>query len=97
MPIHMACELSSVVAVALARSVPDIRLPLLVALVSHALVRLCSLVEFIPNALAFERAEPLSVSGYDARRWMRRSRTRPPLDLVTASACLAAMTQVAGV
>ena len=67
---------------------PGIRTWLLVALASHAAMRIWSAFDFIPKALAFERAEAVSESA--ARAWTRRSLWRLPLDLVTCGAMLAA-------
>ena len=66
----------------------SVRTWLLVALASHAAMRIWSAIDFIPRALAFEKAE--SVVERDARRWTRRSMLRLPLDLVSCSATLAA-------
>jgi hypothetical protein len=68
---------------------------LLVALASHLAMRLWSAFDFIPKALAFERAEPASIAASEARRWCRRSRGRLPLDLVTCGAILAALVAAA--
>ena len=68
---------------------------LLVALASHAIMRLWSALDFIPKALAFERAEPGTVSEAAARAWTRRSRLRLPLDLVTCGAMLWALVAAA--
>jgi hypothetical protein len=65
----------------------DVRTWLLVAFASHAVMRIWSAFDFIPKALAFERAEAISESA--ARAWTRRS-WRLPLDLVTCGAMLAA-------
>src|SRR5215813_12362214 len=40
---------------------PAVRSPLLVSLTSHVVMRLWSAVDFIPKALAFERADPAAV------------------------------------
>jgi hypothetical protein len=87
----VAFEASLLLALALAWGDPDQRGPLLVALTSHGAMRLWSFLDFIPKALAFERAEPWSVSGSDALRWVRRSMTRLLLDLVTVAGCLTAL------
>jgi hypothetical protein len=68
---------------------------LLVALASHVVMRLWSAFDFIPKALAFERADPSSVTEAAARRWSRRSRWRLPLDLVTCGAMLTALVAAA--
>jgi hypothetical protein len=63
---------------------------LLVALISHAVMRAWSLVDFVPNALAFERADLATILESAARSWTRRSFWRLPLDIVTCAAMLAA-------
>ena len=73
------------------------RTPLLVALGSHAIMRIWSAFDFIPKALAFERADPASISESAARRWSRRSLGRLPLDLVTSGAMLTALIAAARV
>jgi hypothetical protein len=71
-------------------SQPGIRFWLLVGLASHAIMRIWSAFDFIPKALAFERADPASMDAAAARRWTRRTMLRLPLDLMTAFAMLAA-------
>lgn len=93
---HVAFEAALLAALVLAWGDPALRGPLLVALGSHAAMRLWSFLDFIPKALAFERAEPWSVSGPDALRWVQRSAARLPLDLVTVAACLTALVRAAG-
>ncbi len=90
-PAHVAFELALVAALILAWLRPDVRLCLLLALASHALMRLWSAFDFMPKALAFERAEAAAISENAARRWARRSLARLPLDLVTCGAALAAL------
>jgi len=68
---------------------PQVRSWLLIGFGSHILMRLWSAVDFIPKALAFERAE--SVDEQAARAWSRRSKLRFPLDLVTCGSFLAAL------
>ncbi len=67
------------------------RAALLVALVSHAAMRMWSLVDFVPKALAFEKADPARVDEAAAVRWTRRSLLRLPLDVLTCAAMLAAL------
>jgi hypothetical protein len=87
-PAHTAFELLLIAALILGWSQPVLRTPLLVALASHATMRIWSAFDFIPKALAFERADPASISEASARRWTRRSRIRFALDLVTCAALL---------
>lgn len=89
-PAHAAFELVLIAALILAWSVTDVRFWLFVALVSHAAMRLWSAFDFIPKAVAFEKAEPGPESEEAARRWTRRSLLRLPLDIVTCVAMLAA-------
>jgi len=87
-PAHTAFELTLITALILTWSRPDVRVPLLAALASHGTMRLWSAVDFIPKALAFERADPATINERAARRWSRRSLGRFPLDLVTCTALL---------
>src|SRR5262245_2380823 len=90
-PAHTVFELSLIASLIAAWAYPAIRTPLLVALTSHAVMRLWSAVDFIPKALAFERADPSTITEVDARRWSRRSKGRLPLDIVTCSALFVAL------
>jgi hypothetical protein len=89
-PAHTAFELVLIAALVSAWTLPEARFWLLVALISHAAMRIWSFVDFVPKALAFERAEPAAVDEAAARAWARRSLLRLPLDLVTCFATLAA-------
>ena len=73
---------------------PQARSWLLIALGSHAVMRIWSAFDFIPKALAFERAEPGTIDERAARSWTRRSLLRLPLDCVTCVAMLAALVEV---
>ena len=73
----------------------SVRAWLWVACASHVVMRVWSAVDFIPKALAFERAEPGTIDERAARRWARRSRGRLALDLVTCVAMLAAFAAAA--
>jgi hypothetical protein len=94
-PLHTAFELSLIGALIAAWDAPDVRTPLLVALASHGTMRLWSAFDFIPKALAFERADPTTIDTAAARRWTRRSMARVPLDLVTCGAMLTALMSLA--
>jgi hypothetical protein len=89
-PAHVAFELCLILSLVLAWPAPGVRQCLLVALASHAVMRLWSAFDFIPKALAFEKADPASITEDAARRWVRRSVLRLPLDLVTCAAMLMA-------
>lgn len=82
-PAHSVFEALLIVALIVAWDRADVRLALLVALVSHAVMRVWSLLDFVPKAVAFERADPAAVDEAAAVRWTRRSLLRLPLDLVT--------------
>src|SRR5918999_223351 len=87
-PAHVAFELALIASLLAAWSRPEVRTWLLVAFASHAVMRIWSAFDFIPKALAFERA--VAISEGAARAWTRRSLWRLPLDLVTCGAMLAA-------
>ncbi len=90
-PVHAAFELSLIAALFQAWSLADVRVWLWVALISHAVMRLWSAFDFIPKALAFERADASTITESAARAWTRRSVFRFPLDLVTSGAMIAAL------
>lgn len=92
LPAHIAFELFLIAALALSWSQPAVWTPLAVAFVSHAAMRIWSAFDFIPKALAFEKAA--SVDADAARRWTHRSLLRFPLDLVTCGASLIAFVAV---
>ena len=94
-PAHVAFELALIAALAVTWSLADVRFWLLTALASHAAMRIWSAFDFIPKALAFERADAALLSEADARAWTRRSRLRLPLDLITCGAMLMAVARAA--
>jgi hypothetical protein len=94
-PAHTAFELSLIVSLIAAWSERSVRTPLLVALASHVLMRLWSAVDFIPKALAFERADPATIGPDAARRWTPPQPGRLPLDLITCGTTLAALVAAA--
>jgi hypothetical protein len=94
-PAHITFELFLIGSLVCAWREPGIRAALLVALASHGVMRLWSAFDFIPRALAFERADPASVDARAARRWSRRSLGRLPLELVTCGAMVTALVAAA--
>lgn len=88
-PAHTAFEILVVALLIAGWSHPAVRFWLLFALASHAAMRIWSAFDFIPKALAFERADPAAITVTAARAWTRRSLLRLPLDLLTCSAMLA--------
>lgn len=95
MPVHTAFELSVICALIAAWSAPAVRSRLWVALISHAIARIWSFLDFIPKALAFERAEPGSITEVSARKWTHRSIFRLPLELLACGATMAAFARLA--
>jgi hypothetical protein len=94
-PAHVVFELSLVASLVAMWNSSAARTPLLVALTTHAAMRIWSAFDFIPRALAFETADPTTIDVLSARRWSRRSLGRLPLDLVTCGAMMAAVLAVA--
>lgn len=81
LPLHTLFEITLIVCLVQAWSFPNVRFWLLMALASHTTARIWSAVDFIPKALAFERAP--TVDETSARRWTMRSRFRIPIALLT--------------
>lgn len=94
-PAHVAFELTLLSSLATLWSTAA-RVPLLVALGTHATMRLWSAFDFIPKALAFERADPSAIDAALARRWSRRSLGRLPLDVATCAAMMTALVRLVG-
>jgi hypothetical protein len=94
-PAHVAFELALISSLVIAWSRPEVRTWLLIALASHAVMRIWSAFDFIPKALAFERTDASKISERAARSWTRRSLWRLPLDLVTCGAMLTAFAAAA--
>jgi hypothetical protein len=90
-PTHIVFEVLLIVTLVLAWADAAARGALLVALGSHAVMRVWSLADFVPKAVAFERADPATVDEAAAVRWTRRSLLRLPLDLITCGAMLMAL------
>ena len=94
-PAHTLFELLLIASLVTTWGAPAVRTALLVAMVSHVVMRLWSAFDFIPKALAFERADPAAFDVAAAIRWRRRSLGRLPLDLVTCGAMLVALVNAA--
>jgi hypothetical protein len=94
-PAHTVFEVLLVVTVIVAWGNGAVRAALLIALVSHVVMRVWSLVDFVPKAVAFERADPATVDEAAAIRWTRRSLARLPLDVISCVAMLAALVAAA--
>jgi hypothetical protein len=90
-PVHTVFEVLLIVTLVAAWGDAAVRSALVVALVSHAAMRVWSLVDFVPKAVAFEKADPATVDEASAVRWTRRSVMRLPLDVITCVAMLVAL------
>ena len=90
-PMHSAVEVTLVAAVVVTWGHADVRTAVLVALASHVVMRVWSLIDFVPKAVAFEKADPAVIERAAAVRWTRRSLLRLPLDVVTCVAALVAL------
>jgi hypothetical protein len=90
-PAHALFEVLLVVALIAAWHDADVRVALLVALVSHAVMRVWSLLDVVPRAVEFEKADPADVDEAAAMAWTRRGLLRLPLDLITCVALLVAL------
>jgi hypothetical protein len=94
-PAHTAFELTLIASLVALWNSPSVRAPLLLALATHATMRVWSAFDFIPKALAFEKADPTTIDARVARRWSRRSLGRLPLDLLTCGAMIVALVSAA--
>lgn len=94
-PAHVAFELLLIASLVVFWSQPQVRNALLVAFASHAAMRIWSAFDFIPKALAFERADPATLTQDEGRRWTRRSWLRLPLDVITCGAMMTAFAAAA--
>ncbi len=91
LPVHTLFEVLLVVTLVLTWGDATVGTALLVALLSHAVMRIWSAFDLLPKAAAFERKDPADVDEAAAVRWTRRSLLRLPLSLVTCGAMLAAL------
>jgi hypothetical protein len=90
-PVHSVFEVTLIAAVVVTWGHSDVRTPMLVALASHVVMRVWSLIDFVPKAVAFEKTDPAVIERAAAIRWTRRSLLRLPLDIVTCAATLVAL------
>jgi hypothetical protein len=66
-PADAAFELALIATLVVTWSQPEIRIWLLIGLANHATMRIRSAFDFIPKALAFERADPATIAESTAR------------------------------
>jgi hypothetical protein len=90
-PMHTVFEVTLIATAVVTWGHSDVRTPMLVALGSHVVMRVWSVVDFIPKAVAFEKTDPAVIERAAAVRWTRRSLLRLPLDIVTCVAALVAL------
>lgn len=91
LPAPVVFEVLLVVTLVVTWGEPAVGPALLVALVSHAVMRMWALFDLIPRAAQFERSDPADVDEAAALRWTRRNMVRVPLLLLTSCAMLAAL------
>jgi hypothetical protein len=60
-PVHGAVEVALIAAVIVTWGHPEVRTPMLIALASHAVVRVWSLIDLVPKVVAFQKANPAAV------------------------------------
>ena len=89
LPFHIAFEILLIFCLIQAWNSPSVRLWLSFAFATHAAARIWSGFDFIPKALAFERAT--AVDQASAKRWTQRSRFRLPIALLTSIFLLRAL------
>jgi len=88
-PTHTLFEIALIVSLFEAWRVPELRFWLLLAAAAHLITRIWSVLDFIPKALVFEKAD--AVDERAARRWTERSKLRFPLELLTVAFLFAAL------
>jgi len=91
LPAPIVFEVLLVITLVLTWGGSAVGVALLVALLSHAAMRLWALFDLIPKAADFERNDPADVDEAAARRWTRRNMLRVPLLLITSCAMLTAL------
>ena len=89
LPAHLLFEVLLLCSLAVSWKLPAIRLWLLAALGIYIATRLWSAFDFIPKALAFEKADVIDETL--ARKWILKSKFRLPLELLTLSFLLNAL------
>ena len=88
-PVHTLFEVAVIVSLLQAWNLSELRFWLVVALATHATTRIWSAFDFIPKALAFEKAT--MVNEIAARKWVQRSRLRFPPEVLTCVFLFAAL------
>ncbi|UXA17313.1 hypothetical protein [Mycobacterium sp. SMC-4] len=91
LPAPLAFEVLLVVTLVLTWGDTRVGTALLVAVLSHATMRLWSVFDLIPKGAEFERKDPADIDQAAAVRWTRKSLLRLPLLLLTSAAMLTAL------
>ncbi len=89
LPAHLLFEAILLCLLAASWKLPSVRIWLLAALGIHIATRLWSAFDFIPKAIAFEKA--VVVDETLARKWTFKSRFRLPLELLTLTLLIHAL------
>jgi hypothetical protein len=89
LPFHISFEIVLIFCLVQEWSSANVRVWLLFALATHAAARIWSAFDFIPKALAFEKATVVDQAS--AKRWTQRSRFRLPIALLTVMFLLCAL------
>ena len=89
LPAHTLFEAVLILSLVLSWKLPTVRFWLLMAIAVHAATRVWSAVDFIPKALAFEKAAVVDEAV--ARKWTTRSKFRLPMELLTLTFLLNAV------
>jgi hypothetical protein len=89
LPAHLLFEVLLLSSLAVSWKLPAVRVWLLATTGIHIVTRLWSAFDFIPKALAFEKADVVDEAL--AKRWTFRSKFRLPLELVTLALLMNAL------
>ena len=89
LPFHISFEIVLIFCLVQEWSSANVRVWLLFALTTHAASRIWSAFDFIPKALAFEKAAVVDQAS--AKLWTQRSRFRLPIALLTVMFLLCAL------
>jgi hypothetical protein len=89
LPAHLLFEVLLLSSLAVSWKLPTVRLWLLATMGIHIATRLWSAFDFIPKALAFEKADVVDETL--AKRWAFKSKFRLPLELLTLALLMNAL------
>ena len=89
LPAHLLFEVIVLCSLAVSWKLPVVRVWLLAAIGIHISTRLWSAFDFIPKAIAFEKADVIDEKL--ARRWTFKSKFRLPLELLTLTLLINAL------